>query len=81
MREPYNFITFLKQGRRSNLARELEDELERQKAEIEDNEDKDLDLEQRFLKTDSDCIAAQEPLSQHNLYPTVIIPLKSKNIM
>ncbi|XP_038052658.1 tetratricopeptide repeat protein 17-like [Patiria miniata] len=80
MREPYNFISFLKQGRRGESVRELELELERQKSEIEANEDKDLDLEQRFLKTDSDCVAAQEPLAQQNLYPTVVVPLFLKSI-
>ena len=80
MREPYNLIAFLKQGRRSNHIRELEVELEHQKREIEANEDKDLDLEQRFLRTDADCISAQEPLAQHNLYPTMTIPFSLKNI-
>ncbi len=80
MREPYNFIAFLKQGRRSNHIRELEAELEHQKREIKANEDKDLDLEQRFLQTDTDCISAQEPLAQHNLYHTMTIPLNFKNI-
>ncbi|XP_033645918.1 tetratricopeptide repeat protein 17-like [Asterias rubens] len=80
MREPYNLIAFLKQGRRSNHIRELEVELEHQKREIEANEDKDLDLEQRFLSTDADCISAQEPLAQHNLYPTMTIPFSLKNI-
>ena len=80
MREPYNFISFLKQGKRGENARDLELELERQKAEIEANEDKDPDLEQRFMKTDSDCVAAQEPLAQQNLYPVVFIPLLLRNI-
>ncbi|XP_022082687.1 tetratricopeptide repeat protein 17-like [Acanthaster planci] len=80
IKEPHNFISFLKQDQRGASMRELEQELERQKAEIEANEDKDLDLEQRFLRTDSDCVAAQQPLAQQNLYPTVLIPLYLKGI-
>ena len=80
LREPYNVISLLGQEKRSKEVGELEEDLRSQKANIEANEDKDTDLEQRFLETDSDCVAAGRPLSEFELYISTALSLEQKGI-
>ncbi|XP_071497745.1 tetratricopeptide repeat protein 17-like [Diadema antillarum] len=80
MREPYNLIAILNQEKRSKEVSDLEEDLRVQKADIEANEDKDTDLEQRFLETDEDCVAAGRPLSEFELYISTALSLEQKGI-
>ncbi|XP_072172003.1 tetratricopeptide repeat protein 17-like [Diadema setosum] len=80
MKEPYNLIAILNQEKRSKEVSNLEEDLRVQKADIEANEDKDTDLEQRFLETDEDCVAAGRPLSEFELYISTALSLEQKGI-
>lgn len=37
-------------------------------------------LEQRFYKTDIDCVAAGKPLPEFDLYISTVLPLENKGI-
>ena len=39
-----------------------------------------LGLEQRFYKTDPDCVAAEKPLPEFDLYISTVLPLENKGI-
>ncbi|XP_041472633.1 tetratricopeptide repeat protein 17-like [Lytechinus variegatus] len=80
LREPYNLIAVLGQEKRSKEVNLLEESLRLQKVSIEANEDKDTDLEQRFLETDGDCVAAGRPLSEFELYISTALSLEQKDI-
>ncbi|XP_030845341.1 tetratricopeptide repeat protein 17 [Strongylocentrotus purpuratus] len=80
LREPYNLIAVLGQERSSQEVNLLEESLRLQKVSIEANEDKDTDLEQRFLETDPDCVAAGRPLSEFELYISTALSLEQKGI-
>ncbi|XP_072047116.1 LOW QUALITY PROTEIN: tetratricopeptide repeat protein 17-like [Amphiura filiformis] len=80
LKEPYDLITFMKQESRSHEVHQFEKVLEYQKTEIEKNEDKDPDLEQRFLKTDPDCMEAGIALTDIDLYTKTVMSLENKGI-
>ena len=39
-----------------------------------------LDLEQRFYRSEPDCIAAGKPLPEFDLYISTVLPLENKGI-
>ena len=80
MRRPYDLMSMLKQRERAEKLEELKDELMERKAIIDKNEDRDTGLEQRFYKTDPDCVAAEKPLPEFDMYISTVLPLANKGI-
>jgi tetratricopeptide (TPR) repeat protein len=80
LRRPYDLVALLKQEERAVMLENLKQELLTRKEEIDKNEDKDTGLEQRFYKTDLDCIAAGKPLPEFDLYISTVLPLENKGI-
>lgn len=39
-----------------------------------------LGVEQRFYRSDSDCIAAGKPLVEFELYQSTVLPLEDKDV-
>ncbi len=70
----------MKQEERAEEVHQFEKVLEFQKIEIEKNEDKDPDLENRFLKTDPDCKEAGIALTDIDLYTKTVMSLENKGI-
>ncbi|XP_064604076.1 tetratricopeptide repeat protein 17-like isoform X2 [Liolophura sinensis] len=80
MRRPYDLVAFMKQDERARTLSGLKNELLSRKDEIDKNEDKDTGLEQRFYKTDSDCVSAGKALPEFDLYISTVLPLENKGI-
>lgn len=80
LRRPYDLVAFMKQEDRGEIIEELKKELLQRKEEIDKNEDRDTGLEQRFYKTDIDCVAAGKPLPEFDLYISTVLPLENKGI-
>ncbi|XP_071830867.1 tetratricopeptide repeat protein 17-like isoform X2 [Apostichopus japonicus] len=79
MKEPYSLLAVLEQERRTEEVLRLQRDLERHKKEIEANED-DTDMEEKFLRSDSDCVEAGRPLTEFELYVSTAISLENKGI-
>ncbi|XP_041366225.1 tetratricopeptide repeat protein 17-like isoform X2 [Gigantopelta aegis] len=80
MQRPYDLVAFMKQEDRAVMLNNLKKELLNRKDEIDKNEDRDTGLEQRFYKTDLDCIEAGKPLPEFDLYISTVLPLENKRI-
>uniref|UniRef100_A0A2C9KLB1 Tetratricopeptide repeat protein 17 n=1 Tax=Biomphalaria glabrata TaxID=6526 RepID=A0A2C9KLB1_BIOGL len=80
MRRPYDLVAFMKQEERANMLNSLKKELLSRKDEIDKNEDRDTGLEQKFYKTNPDCIEAGKPLPEFDLYISTVLPLENKGI-
>ncbi|KAJ8299215.1 hypothetical protein KUTeg_023275 [Tegillarca granosa] len=80
MKRPYDLVAFMRQDDRVTMLDNLKDELLARKDEIDKNEDRDPGLEQRFYKTDPDCLAAGKPLPEFDLYISTVLPLENKGI-
>ncbi|XP_071122223.1 tetratricopeptide repeat protein 17-like isoform X6 [Mytilus edulis] len=80
LRRPYDLVAFMKQEDRGGTILQLKRELLQRKEEIDKNEDRDTGLEQRFYKTDIDCVAAGKPLPEFDLYISTVLPLENKGI-
>ncbi|OWF35392.1 tetratricopeptide repeat protein 17-like isoform X2 [Mizuhopecten yessoensis] len=80
LRRPYDLVAFMKQDDRTEMLEGLKEELLTRKDEIDKNEDRDTGLEQRFYKTDADCLKAGKPLPEFDLYISTVLPLENKGI-
>ncbi|CAE1321266.1 Tetratricopeptide repeat protein 17 [Acanthosepion pharaonis] len=80
MRRPYDLVAFMKQEERAVMLDNLKKELLSRKDEIDKSEDRDTDLEQRFYRSEPDCIAAGKPLPEFDLYISTVLPLENKGI-
>ncbi|XP_062591170.1 tetratricopeptide repeat protein 17-like [Saccostrea cucullata] len=80
MKRPYDLVAFMRQEERSGMLDKLKEELLSRKDEIDKNEDRDTGLEQRFYKTDPDCLMAVKPLPEFDLYISTVLPLENKGI-
>ncbi|CAL1533702.1 unnamed protein product [Lymnaea stagnalis] len=80
LRRPYDLVAFMKQEDRASMLNTLKKELLSRKDEIDKNEDRDTGLEQKFYKTNSDCIEAGKPLPEFDLYISTVLPLENKGI-
>ncbi|XP_071954909.1 tetratricopeptide repeat protein 17-like [Antedon mediterranea] len=80
LRESYNVVTLLRQENLTKESDAIEMELIRQKKHIEDTEDKDHDLEKRFLLTDPDCVISEKPIEEFDLYTSTVLTLENKGI-
>ena len=70
----------MQQEERAKEVQEWERMLELQKEKIERDEDKDPELEQRFLRTDKDCQDAGTALTEIDLYTKTVMSLENKGI-
>ncbi|KAK3103819.1 hypothetical protein FSP39_022148 [Pinctada imbricata] len=80
MRRPYDLVAFMRQEERAHMLHDLKEELLSRKDEIDKNEDRDTGLEQKFYKTDPDCLKAGKPLPEFDLYISTVLPLENKGI-
>ncbi|XP_067656212.1 tetratricopeptide repeat protein 17-like isoform X3 [Haliotis asinina] len=80
LRRPYDLVEFMKQEERATTINILKKELQIRKHEIDKNEDRDTGLEQRFYKTDPNCVEAGKPLPEFDLYISTVLPLENKGI-
>ncbi|WAR01221.1 TTC17-like protein [Mya arenaria] len=70
----------MKQEDRAAMLDELKQELLSRKDEIDRTEDRDTGLEEKFYKTDEDCLAAGKQLPDLDLYISTVLPLENKGI-
>ncbi|XP_012940375.1 tetratricopeptide repeat protein 17 [Aplysia californica] len=80
LRRPYDLVAFVNQEDRASMLNGLKKELLNRKDEIDKNEDRDTGLEQKFYKTNPDCIEAGKPLPEFDLYISTVLPLENKGI-
>ncbi|XP_053384178.1 tetratricopeptide repeat protein 17-like isoform X3 [Mercenaria mercenaria] len=80
MKRPYDLVAFMKQEERANMLDKLKQELLSRKVEIDSTEDRDTGLEEKFYKTDPDCLAAGKQLPDLDLYISTVLPLENKGI-
>ncbi|XP_068613276.1 tetratricopeptide repeat protein 17 [Brachionichthys hirsutus] len=80
LKHPHDVVIFMRQDARVDYLKKLEKQLVAQKIHIEENEDRDTGLEQRHYKEDPDCVMAQVPLGDLDLYDGTFISLESKDI-
>ncbi|BFZ05335.1 hypothetical protein BsWGS_08373 [Bradybaena similaris] len=80
LRRPYDLVAFMRQEDRAAMLNTLKKELLTRKDEIDKNEDRDTGLEQKFYRTNPDCIEAGKPLPEFDLYISTVLPLENKGI-
>ncbi|KAL4224492.1 Tetratricopeptide repeat protein 17 [Mactra antiquata] len=80
MKRPYDLVAFMKQEERASMLDKLKQELLSRKVEIDSSEDRDTGLEEKFYKTDRDCLAAGKQLPDLDLYISTVLPLENKGI-
>ncbi|KAK6190158.1 hypothetical protein SNE40_002084 [Patella caerulea] len=81
LRRPYDLVAFMKQEDRATVLNHLKKELLNRKGEIDKSEERDTaGLEQKFYKTDFDCMQAEKPLPEFDLYISTVLPLENKGI-
>ncbi|XP_077862903.1 tetratricopeptide repeat protein 17-like [Saccoglossus kowalevskii] len=81
LRKPYDLIEFIRQAERSESVHALQTELLNQKIQIDENDDKsDTNIEQQYYDTDGDCMIAEKPLPEYDLYTSTVVPLENKGI-
>lgn len=81
LRRPYDFLALAQQEQRALQVESLKRELVSQKSQIDLNEDKDTQLEERIYRTDSDCVLAGRPLTEFDLYASTVITIESVGII
>ncbi|KAH3890152.1 hypothetical protein DPMN_014224 [Dreissena polymorpha] len=80
MKRPYDLVAFMKQEDRAAMLDKLKQELLSRKDEIDRTEDRDTGLEDKFYKSDVDCLAAGKQLPDLDLYISTVLPLENKGI-
>ncbi|KAK2153227.1 hypothetical protein LSH36_304g09030 [Paralvinella palmiformis] len=80
LQRPYDLVAMLKQEHRAQILEDLRQELLIKKERIDKSEDRDTGLEQRFYRTDPDCIAAGKRLPEFDLYISTVLPLENKGV-
>lgn len=78
--QPHDLMAFMKQESNYEKMQKIKKVLVIEKKMIEDNEDKDFNLEGNHYKNDEDCIAAGKQLGEFNLYASTLLPLENKEI-
>ncbi|KAK4302085.1 hypothetical protein Pmani_025813 [Petrolisthes manimaculis] len=80
LRRPYDFLALAQQEQRAMQVESLKRDLVSQKSQIDRNEDKDTQLEERIYRTDSDCVLAGRPLTEFDLYASTVVNMESAGI-
>ncbi|XP_068207813.1 tetratricopeptide repeat protein 17 [Palaemon carinicauda] len=80
LRRPYDFLALAQQEQRAMQVETLKKDLMTQKSQIDRNEDKDTQLEERIYRTDSDCVLAGRPLTEFDLYASTVVNMESAGI-
>ncbi|XP_045581208.2 tetratricopeptide repeat protein 17 isoform X1 [Procambarus clarkii] len=80
LRRPYDFLALAQQEQRAMQVESLKRDLVSQKSQIDRNEDKDTQLEERIYRTDSDCVLAGRPLTEFDLYASTGVNMESAGI-
>ncbi|XP_027224243.2 tetratricopeptide repeat protein 17 [Penaeus vannamei] len=80
LRRPYDFLALAQQEQRAMQVESLKRDLVSQKSQIDRNEDKDTQLEERIYRTDSDCVLAGRPLTEFDLYASTVVNMESVGI-
>ncbi|CAL1274123.1 unnamed protein product [Larinioides sclopetarius] len=74
LKRPYDLVALMQQEKRAVLIEELKQQLMAQKEEIDRREDKETNLEGKIYATDEDCVAAEKPLTDFDLYASTVVP-------
>eukprot|EP00090_Calanus_glacialis_P025729 TRINITY_DN40362_c0_g1_i1.p1 TRINITY_DN40362_c0_g1~~TRINITY_DN40362_c0_g1_i1.p1 ORF type:complete len:159 (-),score=16.43 TRINITY_DN40362_c0_g1_i1:6-419(-) len=78
MRQPHDFVAFLHQEQRHHDVNSLHDKLSLFRGQLDENNNLDLpDLESQLLKEDPDCVFAERPLTQFDLYVSTLVPIRA----
>ncbi|KAF0312441.1 Tetratricopeptide repeat protein 17 [Amphibalanus amphitrite] len=80
MKRPYDFIAMAQQERRASMVEALRKELLSHKVEIDQNDDRDQDVEKKLYTEDPHCLVAGQPLTEFDLYPSVAVNLRKYGI-
>ncbi|XP_052244234.1 alpha-(1,3)-fucosyltransferase fut-6-like [Dreissena polymorpha] len=80
MKRPYDLVAFMKQEDRAAMLDKLKQELLSRKDEIDRTEDRNSGLEDKFYKSDVDCLAGGKQLPDLDLYISTVLPLENKGI-
>ncbi|XP_054710822.1 tetratricopeptide repeat protein 17-like [Uloborus diversus] len=78
LKRPYDLVALMQQEKRAVLIEELKQQLMLQKEEIDRREDKETNLEGKIYSMDEDCIAAEKPITDFDLYISTVIPYEVK---
>ncbi|GFV10820.1 transposable element Tcb2 transposase [Trichonephila clavipes] len=74
LKRPYDLLALMEQEKRAIEVEELKQKLIIQKEEIDRREDKETNLEGKIYATDEDCVAAEKPLTDFDLYASTVVP-------
>ncbi|CAK8679965.1 tetratricopeptide repeat protein 17-like isoform X2 [Clavelina lepadiformis] len=80
MKQPEDLVSFMRQDIQHKELKQRKEKLLQEQAEIENNEDKDVELESRHYRQDPDCRAAGKRLPDFELYASSVLPLENKDI-
>ncbi|XP_037071285.1 tetratricopeptide repeat protein 17-like [Pollicipes pollicipes] len=80
MKRPYDFISMAQQERRASMVESLHKDLLTHKVEIDQNDDRDQDVEKKLYTEDPHCLVAGQPLTEFDLYPSVAVNLRKYGI-
>lgn len=74
LKRPYDLLALMEQEKRAIEVEDLKQKLIIQKEEIDRREDKETNLEGKIYSTDEDCVAAEKPLTDFDLYASTVVP-------
>ncbi|GIX97906.1 tetratricopeptide repeat protein 17 [Caerostris darwini] len=74
LKRPYDLVALIQQEKRAVVIEDLKQQLMKQKEEIDRREDKETNLEGKIYATDEDCVAAEKPLTDFDLYASTVVP-------
>jgi len=78
MRQPHDFVAFLHQEQRHHDVNDLHEKLSLFRGQLDENHNLDVpDVESQLLKEDPDCIFADRPLTQFDLYVSTLVPIRA----
>ncbi|XP_077967043.1 tetratricopeptide repeat protein 17-like isoform X2 [Styela clava] len=80
IKQPHDLVAFMKQEKNFVEMRKIKEVLMVEKKDIEDNEDKQFDLEEKHYKKDEDCKAAGQQLGDFDLFVSSVLPIENKDI-
>jgi len=81
MRQPHDFVAFLHQEQRHIDMNNLHEKLFLFRDQLDENYNLDVpDVEGLHLKEDPDCVFAEKPLTQLDLYVSTLIPIRAMEL-
>lgn len=72
MRRPYDLVALIQQERRAHLVENFMFQVDGQIEEIDNKRSRDTNLQEKFYDLDQDCVAAQRPLAEYDLFASTV---------